>query len=80
MDQPSHPGRITFVDGNTQEITREADLSEVPQGIAFVEVDGRIEPVVRIVTFTDEDRRIIRQYGADGSLLLSTVQVRRRPS
>ena len=74
--QADHPGKITFVDGNTQEITREADASEVPFSIAFVEVDGCYQPVVQIVAFTSEDRRIIRQYGTNGQLLNSTVQLR----
>ncbi len=76
MSQPEHPGRVVFVDGNTQEVIREADAAELPQSIAFVELEGRLEPVVRIVSFTDESQRIIRQYGADGALLLSTVQIR----
>lgn len=71
-----HPGRVTFVNGNTNEIIDEEDVATVPPSIAFVELDGKRYPVVRIVVFEDEDRRIIRQYGEDGTLLLSTVQIR----
>jgi hypothetical protein len=76
MSEPKHPGRVLFVDGNTQEVIREADAAELPPSIAFVELDGRLEPVVRIVSYTTDSQRIIRQYGADGALLLSTVQLR----
>ncbi len=76
MDRPQHPGKITFVDGNTQAIRREADAAELPESIAFVAVEGQLHPVVRIVDFTSDDQRIIRQYGIDGQLLFSTLQLR----
>jgi hypothetical protein len=78
VGQPNHPGRVTFVDGTTDAVIREADAAELPESIAFVELDGQLHPVVRIVSFVSEDKRIIRQYGVDGELLLSTVQIRQQ--
>lgn len=72
-----HPGTITFVDGTTQEISRQADASDVPFGVAFVEVeDGAYRPVVRVEAVTSPDKRVILQYGPDGELLKSTLQLR----
>lgn len=71
-----HPGTITFIDGDT---TRVEDASTLPESLRFAEArDGSRVPVVRIVAFTEEERRIIREYGVDGALLRSTVQVRNR--
>ena len=73
-----HPGTITFVDGNTQQITEQVAASDVPFEIAFVEIeDGAYRPVVRIEDFTSPDQRVILQFGPDGELLESTIQLRR---
>ena len=75
---PTHPGKIIFIDGVTQEITAEKSAAEVPSRIRFVETpQGRV-PVVKIVNFTTEDKRTIRQYGPEGQLLKSTVQMRKK--
>lgn len=71
-----HPGTITFLDGNTDQIVDEVAASDVPPEVAFVEVDGQLQPVVRVVAFTSDDRRTIHQYGAAGELLNSTIQIR----
>ena len=76
MERPAHPGKVVFVDGNTQEIREEADAADLPTSIAFVELDGQLHPVVRVVDFTSDDQRIIRQYGVDGQILRSTLQLR----
>jgi hypothetical protein len=74
-DRPPHPGTITFVDGLTGEVTRTEDASEVPDGIRYANgPDGRPQPVTRIEITTFEDRREIRQYGPDGTILRSTYQ------
>lgn len=68
----NHPGTITFVDGTTETVRPAA---EVPESIRFAEnAAGAKEPVVRVVAFTEGDRRIIREYAADGRELRSTVQ------
>ena len=74
-DLPEHPGTIEFVDGATGEVTRTEPASEVPEGIAYANgPDGTPQPVTRITTLTVGDRREIRQFGADGTLLRSTYQ------
>lgn len=75
-DAPKHPGTIVFIDGITQEVTKEVPASEVPLNIRFVETEAGVVPVVRIVNFTTAEKQIIRQYGPDGQLLRSTVQIR----
>ena len=75
VNEPEHPGKIVFVDGTTQEVTKELPASEVPFGIRFVETDAGLVPVVRIVNVTTDKQQTIRQYGPDGQLLRSTVQV-----
>jgi hypothetical protein len=72
---PEHPGKIVFVDGITQEVINERLASEVPFDIRFVETETGLVPVVKIVSFTTPERRIIRQYGPDDQLLQSTIQV-----
>jgi hypothetical protein len=72
---PEHPGKIVFIDGLTQEVTDEMLASEVPFSIRFVETETGLVPVVKIVSFTTEQQRIIRQYGPDDQLLQSTVQL-----
>ena len=68
-----HPGEILFedrVDG--RQWNRQA--SEVPQTIAWVNVNGVWQPVVRIeITGTVQQRRISK-FAKDGTLLESTIQ------
>ena len=33
VNEPEHPGKIIFVDGLTQEVTKELSAAEVPFGI-----------------------------------------------
>lgn len=70
---PQHPGKIIFMEGDT--VTREADADEVPFRIRFVETPEGLIPVVKIVAVTIGRQRTIRQYGPDGQLLKSTVQL-----
>ncbi|MEZ4726309.1 MAG: hypothetical protein R3E79_04150 [Caldilineaceae bacterium] len=74
-NNPKHPGKIVFIDGTTQEVTAEVDAETVPLTIRFVETDDGLAPVVKIVNYTTEGRRIIRQYGPNDELLKSTVQI-----
>jgi len=75
VNEPEHPGKIIFVDGLTQEITKELPAAEVPFGIRFVETEAGLVPVVKIVNIATDKQQTIRQYGPDGQLLRSTVQV-----
>lgn len=75
----SHPGEIAFddkVDGRTY--TRKA--AEVPVSIAWVEVAGRHEPVLRIEITGTTERREITKFGRDGKFLETTVQAPPRPA
>jgi hypothetical protein len=71
---PDHPGTIVFVDGDTNEETEEQAV-DVPESIRFAETPEGLVPVVRVVARTAGTRRIIREYGPNGELLRSTVQI-----
>jgi len=72
--KPVHPGSITFVDERGESVEPAA---KVPESIRFAKNrDGQLEPVVRVVATTMGDQRTIREYGEDGGLLRSTVQIR----
>jgi hypothetical protein len=72
---PEHPGEIEYIDETTGSVIRRVPASEEPESIAFAPgPDGVLQPVTRITFLTVGDRREIRQFGADGSLLLSTYQ------
>lgn len=71
---PVHPGTITFVDDTSERVEQ---ASDVPESIRFaMNRDGVLVPVVRVVAIGAGDQRTIREYGADGALLRSTVQVK----
>jgi hypothetical protein len=54
----------------------EEGAKDVPGFMAFAYTpEGRV-PVVRVVATTLEDKRWIREYGPDGQLLRSTLQLR----
>lgn len=76
---PAHPGTITFVDGMTKKVTHTRTAEEVPESVRFAESDGQLVPVVRIEAYEEGDRRIIREFGEDGTELRSTVQIRNAP-
>jgi len=72
-DARSHPGEIVHVD-RIEQRTWTVKASDVPEGIAWVVVSGRREPVVRIeITGTPQQRRITK-YGLDGQVLETTIQ------
>ena len=66
-----HPGRITLVDLDTEEI-RELTLDELPEGIRWEQVKGQRIPVVRIESRSMGSGREIIKYGSDGQLLSVT--------
>lgn len=70
------PEKIIFVNGLTNEITREENFADVPESIRFLpNENGEIEPVVKIVEITADDRRVIKQMGRGDVVLKSTVQI-----
>ena len=67
-----HPGTVVFenrLDGTRQE----QRVEQVPDEVAFVEIDGQQVPVVRIVLSEYGDQRRIESFGEDGRLLAVTV-------
>ena len=69
----NHPGEILFEDKiEGRQWSKQA--AEVPQTIAWVNVNGVWQPVTRIeITGTVQQRRISK-FGKDGTLLESTIQ------
>jgi len=68
-----HPGSI-FNDDKVHGRTFTQKAADVPQSIAWVEVDGTWRAVVRIVVTGVADRLEITQYAADGTRLKATYQ------
>jgi hypothetical protein len=72
---PEHPGTIEIVDAATGEVIHRVPAAEEPEGIAYAPgPDGSLQPVTRISVLQVGDRREIRQFAADGTLLRSTYQ------
>lgn len=70
-----HPGTIEHDDKIEGRVwTRRAD--EVPPTIAWVQLDGKWIPVIRIEITGTPDRREITKYGPGGQMLETTVQAR----
>lgn len=70
-----HPGEIVQEDRVTGRAWT-VRANEVPQGIAWVRVGERWEPVVRIEVTGTPDQRRITKYGRDGKMLESAIQAR----
>lgn len=69
---PSHPGTIVMVDLDDGR-TWEQPADQVPETVAWVTLDGAAVPVVRVESRSMGTGREILQYGADGTLLATTV-------
>jgi hypothetical protein len=74
MAAPAHPGKITYVDGNTQQVLSTDDVSTVPESLRFADTPTGRVPVVKVVATVAGNQRTIREYGPAGELLRSTVQ------
>jgi hypothetical protein len=69
----THPGQILFEDRvDDRQWTKQAN--EVPQTIAWVNVEGVWLPVIRIEITGTVDKRRITKYGQDGEFLETTIQ------
>ena len=72
---PDEDWTVEWVDGATGEVTRRQPAAELPDPIRYAPgADERPVPVTRIEMITRGERREIRQYAADGTLLLATYQ------
>ena len=68
---------VEWVDGATGEVTRRQPAAELADPIRYAPgPDEQPVRVTRVEIVTRGDRREIRQYAADGTLLLATYQVR----
>jgi hypothetical protein len=75
MNEIKKPKCISFVNGITNEVTKEVLFDEVPESIRFApDAKGNLEAVVKIIETRIGDKRTIRQFGYDDVLLRSTVQ------
>lgn len=79
MTTPTHPGKVVYLDGNTNKVTTTLDVSQVPEGLRFVDTDKGKVPVVKVVAFTSGNQRIIKEYGPNDAMLRSTVQMDTTP-
>lgn len=70
-----HPGKITFVNADTG-TSNVLDASAVPEQIRWADTPKGRVPVVRVVASTSGDKRTIQEYGTDGQILRSTVQIK----
>lgn len=75
MSTPKHPGKIVYLDGNTQKVTTTLDVAQVPEAMRFVKTDKGLVPVVKVVAFTSGNQRIIKEYGPNDAMLRSTIQL-----
>lgn len=73
---PAHPGTILFVDENSgKEHSR--PISEVPEQLRFAQdASGQMIPVVKVVAHAVGQQRTIREYGPNGEMLRSTIQIK----
>ena len=76
VSQPNHPGKIVFIDGDTDEVVSEDPIAEVPEELQFAETDRGPVPIVKVVSRTKGEERTISEYGPDDELLRRTVQIR----
>lgn len=77
MPDRKHPGTITYVD-QTKGTERVADIATVPEKMRFaITPQGKV-PIVKVVASVAGDKRTIQEYGDDGKLYRSTVQLKKK--
>lgn len=73
---PAHPGKITYIDGNTNKVVSTDDVAKVPESLRFADTPAGRVPVVKVIATVAGDQRTIREYGPKDELLRSTVQLK----
>jgi hypothetical protein len=74
-EPPPHPGRVTYLNGNTGEVVSEKPVAEVPEHLRFApDETGALVPVVKVVATVAGAQRSMREYGPDDQLLRTTLQ------
>ena len=71
--------RITFIDGNTGAVVATEEASTLPESMRAVQTAAGLVPIVQVVAHTFGDQREIKEYGAGGELLRSTLQLAGAP-
>lgn len=71
----SHPGTVEYVDGDTGRVLATSPVETVPHALRFAPTERGAVPVVRVVATTRGSQRTIREYGPEGELLRSTLQL-----
>ncbi len=69
----THPGKIFFED-KVDDRTWEETIDNVPESMAWVNVNGVDHAVVRITVTGTPQRRCITKFGAEGEFLETTIQ------
>lgn len=73
--RPPHPGRIQVFDGETQQLVKTLDATQLADAIRYAPTERGLEPVVRVVTTRAGKTVHVREFGADGRLLRSSTQL-----
>ena len=76
MAAPVHPGTIVYFEGAPEKEVSRMSVSEVPESLRFAQTEHGLVPVVKVVAYVEGDQRYIREYGPDGELLRTTMQVK----
>lgn len=71
-DAMSDAKKIEFYEDD--KLTASENAADVPDEIRYVTVEGKRVEVAKVVARTQGDTRSIEQYGADGRLLMRTLQ------
>ncbi|UYP46774.1 hypothetical protein NEF87_003059 [Candidatus Lokiarchaeum ossiferum] len=74
---PIHPGSISYYELiNGEEILQNKRSShDIPKSMLFKEINAKWIPVVKVVMIQNEKMREIHEYGPNGQLLQSTLQL-----
>lgn len=77
MPDRKHPGTITYVDKD-KGTERVSDIATVPEQFRFAMTPEGKVPIVKVVASVAGDKRTIHEYGDDGKLYRSTVQLKKK--
>jgi len=70
---PPHPGKIEYVDGETQKVVSVEDAANVPESLRFADTPSGRVPVVKVVMRRKGEVAEILEYGPEGQLLRTTI-------
>jgi hypothetical protein len=67
-----HPGTVV-TDDKVRGVVEEQQAADLPESIAWVDLDGRRVPVVRIEVTGTRERLCITKFGPEGAWLETTT-------